>query len=290
MAGKVLVIGDVITDIIVAPEGPILRGTDRKATIRMLPGGSGANQAVWLASMGIEAILAGRVGAADLDTWRDHFAARGVTPHLAADPTLPTGSLVSLIDPADGERSFLTDRGANATLSDDDLPLSLLDDLAWLHVSGYALLEPAARNAVVRLMRAARERAILVSVDPASTGFLDHIGPKAFLTAVQGADYALPNADEAAFLSGETTPSAQCTTLTAYFGTVIIKRGALGAITSEGIELPAKIVPVVDTTGAGDAFLAGYIAGTLNGSDPLATAIAAGARAVQHYGAQPIDL
>ena len=54
MTGRILVVGDVITDILVVPQGPVARGTDTAATIRQMPGGSGANQAVWLAAMGAE--------------------------------------------------------------------------------------------------------------------------------------------------------------------------------------------------------------------------------------------
>ena len=60
---RVLVIGDVMTDVIVVPEGPLVRGSDRRASIRSRPGGSGANQAVWLAAAGARTSFVGRVGA-----------------------------------------------------------------------------------------------------------------------------------------------------------------------------------------------------------------------------------
>ena len=64
---RVLVVGDVMTDVICAPDGPIEIGSDRRATIRSRPGGSGANQAVWLAAFGVAARLASRIGSADFD-------------------------------------------------------------------------------------------------------------------------------------------------------------------------------------------------------------------------------
>ena len=62
VGGKVLVVGDVMTDIIVKPEGPLNRGSDRRAAIRSRPGGSGANQAVWLGAMGADVRFVARVG------------------------------------------------------------------------------------------------------------------------------------------------------------------------------------------------------------------------------------
>src|SRR3954469_10983093 len=109
MSADVLVVGDVITDIIVMPEGPIVRGSDRRATIRSQPGGSGANQAVWLGSMGVPVKFVSRVAQADLEANIGYFTSRGVTPVLSGDTSLPSGVLISIVD-SDGERSFLTDR------------------------------------------------------------------------------------------------------------------------------------------------------------------------------------
>ena len=112
---RILVIGDVMTDIIVRPEGPLARGSDRRASIAFLPGGSAANQAAWLASFGVGVDFVGRVGAADVQSETARLKAVGVTPWLAGDAERPTGRLIALID-ASGERSFLTDRGANDAL------------------------------------------------------------------------------------------------------------------------------------------------------------------------------
>lgn len=293
MAARVLVIGDVITDILVRPAGSVARGTDTPATIRQMPGGSGANQAVWLAAMGVDAHFAARVGAADVVRLIRHFEGQGVAAHLAADETNPTGTLICLVDP-DGERSFLTDRGANAHLDEDDLPQSLLDGADRLHVSGYALFEETPRAAVRSLIAAARTRNIPVSVDPASTGPLQAVGPSSFLDWLDGIETLFPNAEEAALLTGSTDPQTQIDRLLSRFPRIILKRGREGAIlaTREAapIALPAETVEVIDTTGAGDAFLAGFLAAELRGeapSDCLAAAITAGARAVTRLGAQP---
>lgn len=293
MSGKVLVVGDVMTDVIVVPEGPVVKGSDRRATVRSRPGGSGANQAVWLGAMGAEVVFAARVGAEDKAMYENYFRGLGVVPVLSGDREQPSGVLVTIVDP-DGERSFLTDRGANLNLSPADLNESLLDDIGIVMVSGYSFFAPAPRAAVQGLSAAARARGIAVMVDPASVGFLVEVGASQFLDWTSGADAIFANESEAGALTGVTGCEAQMRALGSHYDTVLIKRGRLGAAIGgrNGIrvELPAPEVSVVDSTGAGDAFAAGFIAAKLAGADEagaLAKGIEAGAKAVQSIGGQP---
>ena len=290
---RVLVVGDVMTDVICAPDGPIEIGSDRRATIRSRPGGSGANQAVWLAAFGVAARLASRIGSADFDRLTTQFSKLGVEPAFAIDADLPSGTLVTLVAP-DGERSFLTDRGANASLSAADLRPKLLDDCALLVVSGYSLFEPEARSGAKQLVAAARERNLPVAIDPASVGFLRALGAETFLAATSGATTIFANEAEALALTGALDVEAALRRLGAHYPRVIVKRGAAGAIlgTERGIELtrPAPKVAVVDSTGAGDAFAAAFIAAELGAAAieiALERAIAAGADAVTRIGGQP---
>jgi len=174
---RVLVIGDVMTDIIVRPEGPLVRGSDRRASIAVLPGGSAANQAAWLASFGVEIDFVARVGVADVRSETARLKAMGVTPWLVGDAERPTGRLVALIDPS-GERSFLTDRGANEALEAADIPDALIAGAAMIHLSGYSFFAPSPRAAVLDVMRRAGVKPI--SVDPASAEFLREVGPEKF--------------------------------------------------------------------------------------------------------------
>jgi len=293
MSQRVLVVGDVMTDVIVMPEGPIIKGSDRRAKVRSRPGGSGANQAVWLGAMGADVLFAARVGADDKPACENYFRGQGVVPVLAGDKEQPSGVLVTIVDP-DGERSFLTDRGANLNLCSDDLDESLLDAVGMVMVSGYSLFEPGPRAAVQALFAAARARNIAVAVDPASVGFLAEVGPADFLDWTRGATAIFANESEAETLTGVTGPVAQMQALGAHYDLVIIKRGGAGAAIGgrDGVRvaLPAEVVAVVDTTGAGDAFAAGFIAAHLSGMDEaaaLARAISAGAKAVQSIGGQP---
>lgn len=288
----VVVIGDVMTDVVVRAEGALVTGSDRRAAIRIVPGGSGSNQAAWLAREGVPTRFVGRVAAADRDGLVRGFAAAGVEARLAADPVAPSGVIVAIVTP-DGERSFFTDRGANDRLAVEDLPDAILEDIALVHLSGYALVAPGSRKAVLDLLGRARRRGIATAVDPASASFLVEIGPENFLDWTAGADLCVPNADEAAVLAGTADPAAQLAILAGRYATVVVKRGAAGAEAASGKarwSAAAPEVAAIDTTGAGDGFFAGFLAARLAGADmaaALARGVAAGARVTTLVGGRP---
>src|SRR5579884_943416 len=110
---RVIVVGDVMTDLIVRLREPIAAASDTRSSIETRAGGSGANVAAWLATAGVAVHFVGRVGADVFGAYHlEELRRCGVIPHLAVDQQRPTGSIVVLVDPA-GERSMLTDRGAN---------------------------------------------------------------------------------------------------------------------------------------------------------------------------------
>jgi sugar/nucleoside kinase (ribokinase family) len=270
-----------------------VRGSDQTATIRDAPGGSGANQAAWLGHLGAAVRFVARVGAADVAAQSQALRAFGVTPHLAADPSLPTGRLVTLLD-ADGERSFLTDRAANTRLCAADLPEALLDGVRLLHISGYSLFSDGPRAAVLAFATAARRRGIAVTLDAASAGFLREVGAARFLDWVAGTEILFANADEAAALTGLADAAAQLAALSGHFSLVVLKQGAGGAVALQRggapVACPSPIVAAIDTTGAGDAFLAGFLFARLQGREVagcLADAVALGARATTLLGGRP---
>ncbi len=293
LKGGVLVVGDVMEDIIVRPDGPMVRGSDVTAEIHTLPGGSGANQAMWLARLGVPVSFVARVGADDLPRYEKLFEQRGVTPLLRGDPVRGTGRLVTLLDD-DGERSFFSDRGANLGLDAGDLSPQVLTGIGLVHISGYSFFAPGPRAAMRELMALAGAAGIPVSVDPASTGFLASAGASEFLGWTRGAAMLFPNHEEAAFLAGTDDPAMQMKMLGAHYDFVVMKRGAMGAIAGgrEGIVVSAAALEIkaVDSTGAGDAFLAGFVAARREGADMQACLIAgnaAGAKAASRLGGQP---
>jgi sugar/nucleoside kinase (ribokinase family) len=264
----ILVVGDVIDDVVVRPLEPVAPGADTRSEIVPRPGGSGANTAAWLGALGAAVRFVGRVGAADVDRHAAALAADGVDARLAGDPDAPTGSIVVLAH----DRTMFTARGANATLCAADLPPELLEGVRWIHVSGYALFEPGSRHAVLAFVRGA---GLPWSVDPASASWLRGAD---FLSWTAGAALCLANEDEATVLGGG---------LAAAYPEVVVKRGAAGATLLGGASVPAAATDVVDLTGAGDAFAAGFLAARQRGEDRLALAVATAARAVAVTGGRP---
>lgn len=290
---SVLVIGDLITDIIVNTHGPIAWGSDTHAGIRPLPGGSGANQAAWLGVFGIPTMFVARTNAADIAHCEAELRDFGVEAILAPDGEKPTGILVTLVTEG-GERTFLTDRGANGNLCRGDLPNGLLDRISMLHISGYALFDPGPRAAVLDFAATAKKLGVQVSIDPASVGFLREVGGEAFLNWTGGMHICFPNSDEAEFLTGSTDPEAQLRALSAHYDLVVIKRGMAGAVAGnrndERWEAPAQAVTVVDTIGAGDAFFAGFTSSYFRGRPMpacLAEAVEIGTRSTTIAGGRP---
>lgn len=297
---RVLVIGDVATDVVVRPAGELADGSDTPAEIRITGGGAAANTAAWLASTGSPVTLVARIGddAAGRER-RAELAALGVSCAVAVDAGAPTGTIVVLVA-RDGERTMLADRGANLRLSPADVSIGLDAALAaepaakHLHLSGYALLDPATRPAGRHALAAARAAGLTVSVDVASASPLAAADPVAFLRWVDGIDLLLANGDEAAELTGVADPAAAAEKLLATAATVVVKRGPHGAVwCAPGVRVAAAAEPVelVDSTGAGDAFAAGLLAAWLRGAEPamaLRAGALLGARAAGVVGARPI--
>jgi sugar/nucleoside kinase (ribokinase family) len=295
---RVLVIGDVINDILVETAGPVVEGQDNQASIRVRPGGSAANQAAWMGHLGLDVVFAGRAGEADAELHRAELARFGVDARLAADESVGTGMIVVLVG-ADGERTMITDRGANLRLAASDVPFGLLDGAALLHLTGHTLVDPGSRPVVLDLIAEAGRRGVPFSVDPGSSAFLAGLEPGEFVRWTGGAAVCFPNRDEASVLAGETDPAEMAISLSAHYGAVAVKLGADGAVLAASgaatrrhppERFPALPAVVQDTTGAGDAFCAGFLAAWLRGGS-MGDAVRAGtrtaARAVATLGGRP---
>ncbi len=289
----VVVLGDAGVDVLTVMHSDLQPGTDTTATVRSTGGGAGANVACWLASLGVEVTLMAAVGDdAAGQLCRNELTSSGVRTALAVYPDAATGCVVVLVDPT-GERSMLSDRGANLVLSPADLPEALFRPGAHLHLSGYTLLHDGPRAAGLRALQLARAVGMTISVDPASTAPLAAYGPDRFIADTAGADLLLPNLAEAQLLSGQADSAAATLALAQRYGAVVVTCGADGAVWASGGVIgaqPADPVGVVDTTGAGDAFTAGFLAAWLRG-DQLAQCTMAGsgaaARAITMLGARP---
>ncbi len=261
---SIATIGDLILDVVVLPEAPLLPDGDTPATVRLSAGGQAANVAAWAAALGARSRLickrgedtAGELAAAQL-------ARHGVE---ICGPVAPgAGGVVVSVRGAPGERTMASDRGVAATLAPAELDPSWLRSCDVLHVSGYCLLrEPMAQAAIEAARLVPR-----VTVDLASAHDIELVGARRFTARLQalGAELAFATESERAAVPDFDT-------------TWVIKLGAGGARCREG-EYPAAPARVVDTTGAGDALAAGYLVG---GPE---LAIEAAARCVELVGAMP---
>ena len=270
---RIVVVGDVMVDVVARLSGPLASASDSPAVIRLHGGGSAANTAAWLVAAGMEPVLIGCIGDDERGRHaREELRLAGVDARLAVDPELPTGTCIVLVAP-DGERTMVPDAGANDALDDADLPDDLLEPGGHLHVAGYALLREGSRQAARAAIGRASSAGMTVSVDPSSSALLS----AEFLHWAEGAGLLLPNAPEARALTGEADPERAATALAERFGEVV-----------RAAAVPVEAVK--DSTGAGDAFAAGYLAARTGGTpvnDALKAACALAARAVTTSGARP---
>lgn len=293
---RIIVVGDLVTDVLAVLAGPLSAGSDTPAGIRLTGGGQGANTATWLSWHGTPATLVAAVGTDEAGRTRvAELSAAGVQCAVSEHPDVATGTVIVLA--RDGDRTMITDRGANLRLgaADIDAALAAAPDAAHLHLSGYTLLDEGSRAAGRHALSAARACGLTTSVDAASAAPLRQVGAPAFLGWVRGTDLLLANTDEAAVLAGEKDPRNQAQELAAAVdGQAVVKRGAEGAVwagpDAPPIVLAARPVPVADPTGAGDAFAAGLLAAWVRGSsapEALGRAVELGAVAVSTVGARP---
>ncbi|MGP3981439.1 carbohydrate kinase family protein [Streptomyces sp. KR80] len=297
MPGALLVIGDVVTDVVARHATPLAPATDTAARIALLPGGAGANAACWAAHTGAADVRLLACVGADSAAWHEETLMRsGVRPLLRVDPGAATGVVISLVDPT-AERTFLTDSGAALRLSPGDWYDDLLRGVAHVHLSGYLFFADSSRRLARTALSAARERSIPTSVDPASAGFIEHLGVDRFLELASGADLLFPNRDEAALLTGLTEPAEAARKLSQAFPLVAVTLGAEGAILASHGELLAHVpghpTTPLDTTGAGDAFTGAFLAARLSSADPVTAGMSgsrAGAEAVTRPGGRPPPL
>lgn len=276
----ILVVGDVIDDTVVIPSGPIRPDTDTPSAIRRVAGGSAANTAAWLAALGADVAFVGAVHVADVE--RHAALLPGVDAHFQP-VTAATGAIIVLVQGA--ERSMLTDRGANAHLDFDAIPDALIR--AHVHLTGHAMAASDG-SAFARFLRRAKALGATVSVSPGSVAYIDALGAQRFADVIAGADVLFASLVEGAALAGATGPARIAERIDA--DTLVLTRGADGVIV-DGVPVPAVAASVVvDPTGAGDAFCAGFLARWVVDADAVAAARAGAevaARAVGTVGGRP---
>ena len=280
MTINVLCIGDVMLDVIarinVSPQ-KINFGSDTASRISTSSGGAAGNVAAWLTRTDARSTIVSHVGddpagAAIIA----EFDALGVSHGDLVIPGETSGVVVVLVD-SSGERTMFPDKGANSRLTVTDLPD--LGSFQAVYISGYALLNPLARDGVLAMIEKIKADGLPIYFDPASVGAMKDVADKELHNWFSMMDVLFLNEEESIYLTGSVDIERALNYLLDFSQVVVIKRGSAGAIAKargfDSISLPAVAATVVDTTGAGDSFAAGFIASYSKNHD-LTAALQAG--------------
>jgi len=248
-------------DVVALIDSDIHYGSDTPAHITTHGGGAAANTATWMAHQGHQVFFVSRIGndaagsaiLSELDAWRIEHKDMS---HIRGK----TGVVVVIVDKT-GQRTMFPDSGVNSGLGLDDLPSLENFDAAFL--SGYSLFNRDSTAGVETMITAIKEAKIPLFFDPASVGTISHFDRDRALTYLKQMDVLLPNEEEALFLTNQSDIERAIEELQNYCPVVVIKCGDRGAIAmktgSEIITSPVNKIDPIDTTGAGDAFAAGFI-------------------------------
>ncbi len=242
------------------------------------PGGGALITAAHLAGLGRPSALLARFGTDDLSaSLAPRIEELGIDLQFL-DQDHSAGPQLTVVMVDQGDRAFLSRRAGHAR------PATLEKSLAWEQAAHLHIAEYATLHEVTDAIALAKQHKLTVSLDPSWDESL--IRDPMFFERAAGTDVFLPNMEEAHALTGQGDPEAALSRLQQHFPVVVLKRGADGAMLAahgEIMDLPSVKVAVVDTTGAGDAFNAGFLNAWLDGMDSLsclAAAIDVGARSV----------
>lgn len=258
---RLTTLGDLLLDVIVRLEQPLVLGDDQTAVTRTGPGGQAANVAAWAANLGAKARFVGRRGDDPAsDVVSRALAKSGV--EVVGPAGGRTGVVVSIASA--GDRTMASDRGASPELAPQDLHASWFD-CDVLHLSGYALLRDPIASAAVAAVAFARDQGAKITLDVSSWSLVD----ESFRERVRAIAPDIVFANE-----------AERDALGALDTRWIVKRGPRG-LDADGCTYASVATDIVDTTGAGDALAAGYLIG---GAE---LGLEAAARCCSRMGAMP---
>lgn len=292
--GPIICLGILVADVVGRPVRSI-PDPGRLALVDEMSlhtGGCAVNSASALALFGIPVEVIGKVGADPFgDFVINAMRGRGIgTAGVKRDGQVGTSATMVMVDP-DGERRFVHYIGANARLTLADVDLEMVESASILHVAGTLVLPGIDGQPTAELLSRARAAGVTTFLDTVwdATGrWMELLEP-----CLQFIDYFIPSLPEAQAITGREQPRQVAQVLLDHgVGTVGLKMGAEGSLVMSGngefIRLPAFQVEVVDATGAGDAFAAGFIAGVWQGwplEKTLRFANAVGALCVTGMGA-----
>jgi sugar/nucleoside kinase (ribokinase family) len=268
---------------------------DRMGPGREISGGAAANTLAGLANLGISTAFIGQVADDQLGAiYRHDLRAAGVRFDVPARPgEPPTGRCLILVSP-DGQRTMSTFLGASHYLPTNSIDAAQIASARVLFLEGYMWDPPEPRTAMRRAIEIARENGVTIAFGTCAD-FCVHTHRKDFRAMIDDGliDILFANEEEAGILE-DSDPEAAIASLGRDVPLVVITRGPEGAVAirnGERFEVAAEPVGrVVDTTGAGDVFASGFLAGHVQGRsvpDCLRMGAIASAEVISHYGARP---
>jgi sugar/nucleoside kinase (ribokinase family) len=289
---KVLCIGDVMLDVVVALQAPINYGEDTPSKITTHGGGAAGNVASWIAHAGTAAGIVARIGNDSAGAAiTSEFEDLGVDYSSLRKTSDATGVVVVVVDKK-GERTMFPETGANSGLVVTDMPDLAGFDAAY--VSGYALLNPRSRTGVLDMIAVIKSAGLPIFYDTVTVGAMKEVDRALIQSWLPLMDYVLPNEEEALYVADASDIDSALTKLLELCPAVIIKRGPSGVIAQNRggtrIDIAAIKTVVADTTGAGDSFAAGFIATKISGGDltaSLKAGVTLAAKCVANIGARP---
>lgn len=265
---------------------------DRSA---MVPGGAAANTTQGAQRLGLKTTFLGKLGGdITAEHYYENFVALGGDGSRFKRATLPNGRCLSMVTP-DGQRTMRTHLGAAMTLHPDEVTLADFKGCRHAHIEGYLLFNPALAD---KVMNTARAAGCTLSLDLASFEVVNVARDWIFEQLRAGVHVVFANEDEARTLFQRDAEFDDYARELAQFGGIAaVKMGKDGAWVAQRDDLhrifPVSVERVIDTTGAGDAWAAGFLYGFLRGKTlALAGAIGSmmGAETVQHLGASIPDV
>ncbi len=259
---RVVVLGDLVVDVVLAPAVELATGTDVLGRVMLRQGGSGTTTARWLGRGGARVTLIGAIGRdAEGRALVEAVRRDGVIPRIVRMAGRRTGRVGVLVAP-DGERSFVQDRGATLHLTPEHLRENWFAAAELVHLPAYSLVGRPLGDAGRRAAELGHAAGALVTVDLSSSGPLLALGREAARDAIGGArpDLLFAAGSEARALTADDDDLLDLAPI------VVLKRGSDGVVAlyrdadSAGrLQVAARPVAAADTTGAGDAFDAGFI-------------------------------
>ena len=231
----------------------------------MAAGGSAANTASGLAKLGVGSGFLSKIGKDEVGCFFEKaMIDTNVKPQLLISDT-PSGRVQAIVTP-DGERTFATCLGAAAEMSPEDIQPELFVGWDIFYVEGYLVANPSMLN---KAMETAKAAGLKIAIDMASYNVVDENRDYFIQLIDRYVDYVFANEKEAFALTGM-EPKAALDYIAERCDIAVVKVGAKGAYIKHGQEI-ATIAPlkanVIDTTGAGDMWAAGFLAGLVKGEN-----------------------